>query len=171
MTVTDGAAALPATWMRYGRSTVRLVGSNAWGAKSSATVTVYQLGKGLPSYWRYVLIDKSDFYLYYINGRRVVARYPIATGTPVGAHADRHVPAVVPAASPSSVWGVIRMPLQRKVHGGFVRTQYYVHGTNDPSSIGTMASHGCVRMYNRDVLRLAAQLRKYAKRPYTVIRY
>jgi lipoprotein-anchoring transpeptidase ErfK/SrfK len=29
-----------------------------------------------------------------------------------------------------------------------------VHGTNDPSSIGIRSSHGCIRMYNRDIKRL-----------------
>jgi peptidoglycan hydrolase-like protein with peptidoglycan-binding domain len=28
---------------------------------------------------------------------------------------------------------------------------YGIHGTNKPYSIGTQASHGCIRMYNRDV--------------------
>jgi lipoprotein-anchoring transpeptidase ErfK/SrfK len=32
--------------------------------------------------------------------------------------------------------------------------QYAIHGTNNPSSIGTFASFGCIRMHNRDVLDL-----------------
>jgi lipoprotein-anchoring transpeptidase ErfK/SrfK len=32
--------------------------------------------------------------------------------------------------------------------------QYAIHGTNVPSSIGTFASFGCIRMHNRDVLDL-----------------
>lgn len=31
---------------------------------------------------------------------------------------------------------------------------YEIHGTDNPSSIGTAASHGCVRMYNEDVTKL-----------------
>ncbi|MGI6357648.1 MAG: peptidoglycan-binding protein [Bacillota bacterium] len=31
---------------------------------------------------------------------------------------------------------------------------YGIHGTNKPSSIGTAASHGCIRMHNRDVEQL-----------------
>ena len=30
-----------------------------------------------------------------------------------------------------------------------------IHGTSVPALIGTQASHGCVRMYNGDVIRLA----------------
>ncbi|MGE5559317.1 MAG: L,D-transpeptidase family protein [Bacillota bacterium] len=29
-----------------------------------------------------------------------------------------------------------------------------IHGTNKPSSIGSMASHGCIRMFNRSVIEL-----------------
>ncbi|AGB41449.1 hypothetical protein Halha_1508 [Halobacteroides halobius DSM 5150] len=29
--------------------------------------------------------------------------------------------------------------------------KYGIHGTNKPGSIGTAASHGCIRMYNKDV--------------------
>jgi hypothetical protein len=32
-----------------------------------------------------------------------------------------------------------------------VGTSYYIHGTNDPDSIGTPASHGCVRLWNRNL--------------------
>ena len=29
---------------------------------------------------------------------------------------------------------------------------YYFHGTDNPSSIGSAASHGCIRMYRDDIL-------------------
>ena len=32
-----------------------------------------------------------------------------------------------------------------------VDTLYRIHGTNDPSSIGTAASSGCIRMLNEDI--------------------
>jgi len=32
---------------------------------------------------------------------------------------------------------------------------YGIHGTNNPGSIGGYVSHGCIRMYNQDVLELA----------------
>jgi lipoprotein-anchoring transpeptidase ErfK/SrfK len=34
---------------------------------------------------------------------------------------------------------------------GLSQKGYGIHGTNNPSSIGRNASHGCVRMRNRDV--------------------
>ena len=29
--------------------------------------------------------------------------------------------------------------------------EYAIHGTNKPSSIGSFASYGCIRMYNQDI--------------------
>jgi lipoprotein-anchoring transpeptidase ErfK/SrfK len=34
------------------------------------------------------------------------------------------------------------------------RGEYAIHGTNNPSSIGTYASYGCIRMHNRDIVDL-----------------
>ena len=34
------------------------------------------------------------------------------------------------------------------------KPHYGIHGTNKPSSIGKTVSHGCVRMYNKDVIEL-----------------
>jgi lipoprotein-anchoring transpeptidase ErfK/SrfK len=30
-----------------------------------------------------------------------------------------------------------------------------IHGTNNPSSVGRSASHGCIRLYNHDITQLA----------------
>jgi murein L,D-transpeptidase YcbB/YkuD len=37
----------------------------------------------------------------------------------------------------------------------FRQPDYFIHGTNAETSIGTAASHGCVRMLNDDVIELA----------------
>ncbi len=34
-----------------------------------------------------------------------------------------------------------------------------LHGTSDPDSIGRSASHGCVRLANWDVIRLAEKIK------------
>jgi lipoprotein-anchoring transpeptidase ErfK/SrfK len=36
---------------------------------------------------------------------------------------------------------------------------YAIHGTNRPGSIGGFVSYGCIRMYNRDILRLFSLVR------------
>jgi L,D-transpeptidase ErfK/SrfK len=34
---------------------------------------------------------------------------------------------------------------------GLSKPHYGIHGTNNPPSIGTAASNGCIRMFNKDV--------------------
>lgn len=77
-----------------------------------------------------------------------VAKYPVAVGkssTP----------------SPLGEWKVVHKSLNWG--GGFGSRWlglnvpwgiYGIHGTNKPGSIGTYASHGCIRMFNRDVEKL-----------------
>lgn len=65
--------------------------------------------------------------------------------------ASRHAPklqsrAVIPGGSPANPMGAAALTL--------VGDRYAIHGTNRPSSIGTFASAGCVRMLNADVLDL-----------------
>jgi lipoprotein-anchoring transpeptidase ErfK/SrfK len=42
---------------------------------------------------------------------------------------------------------------------GLNQKGYGIHGTNDPQSIGKAASHGCIRLRNRDVEQLFAMVR------------
>jgi lipoprotein-anchoring transpeptidase ErfK/SrfK len=37
--------------------------------------------------------------------------------------------------------------------------EYAIHGTNNPGSVGRFVSHGCVRMYNRDITDLYSRVR------------
>jgi murein L,D-transpeptidase YcbB/YkuD len=45
----------------------------------------------------------------------------------------------------------------------FFAPLYYIHGTPDSASIGQAASHGCIRMRNRDVIALARLLHQHAQ--------
>jgi lipoprotein-anchoring transpeptidase ErfK/SrfK len=40
----------------------------------------------------------------------------------------------------------------------FEAPYYFIHGTNNPDSIGEAASHGCIRMEPRDAISLAHQI-------------
>ena len=42
----------------------------------------------------------------------------------------------------------------------FKAPDYYIHGTNNPSSIGSAASHGCIRMTEGDAKALARRIQK-----------
>ena len=60
------------------------------------------------------------------------------------------IPNVIPGGSPHNPMGAAAMTLS----GG----EYAIHGTNTPRSIGGFVSHGCIRMYNADVLDLYARV-------------
>ncbi len=179
MAVTPGGpfAATVAIPVARAASVISVTPSNSVGDGPAATVTVFCLG-GLPGYDTFVLVDKYDYTLYFIRSGIVVMARPVAIGmpraqTPVGTWTLGPAKRMRPS---TTSWGVLRMPLQRtvsrrvrvRVRVGrrvvrrwvrrqvLVNTSYYIHGTNDPSCIGTMASHGCVRMYNWDVLALSA---------------
>ncbi|HEY7233847.1 MAG TPA: L,D-transpeptidase family protein, partial [Gemmatimonadaceae bacterium] len=40
----------------------------------------------------------------------------------------------------------------------FRAPDYFIHGTNDPDSIGEAASHGCIRMNVSDAIHLARRI-------------
>jgi lipoprotein-anchoring transpeptidase ErfK/SrfK len=52
---------------------------------------------------------------------------------------------------PRNPVGVMWIALNKKGIG--------IHGTNDPASIGHTASHGCIRLANWDVVRLATKIK------------
>ena len=53
------------------------------------------------------------------------------------------LPPLIPGGSPHNPMGVAAMTLSG--------TDYAIHGTNEPRSIGHFVSHGCIRMFNEDV--------------------
>jgi lipoprotein-anchoring transpeptidase ErfK/SrfK len=57
-----------------------------------------------------------------------------------------NLPEVIPGGAPNNPMGEAALTMR----GG----KYAIHGTNRPSSIGGFVSHGCIRMYNRDIVAL-----------------
>ncbi|XEC93283.1 L,D-transpeptidase [Paenibacillus tarimensis] len=95
-----------------------------------------------------IIVDLSDRRLYLLDGDTVVREFPIAVGkmltqTPTGEYTI-----INKQRNPGGPFGAFWM--------GLSRPHYGIHGTNDPSSIGQAVSHGCIRMYNEDVLALQA---------------
>jgi lipoprotein-anchoring transpeptidase ErfK/SrfK len=102
--------------------------------------------EGMPQYR--IIVDLSDRTLYLLDVDRVVRQYPVGIGrmltqTPAGEYTI-----VNKQPNPGGPFGVFWM--------GLSRPHYGIHGTNDPASIGHEVSHGCIRMYNENVLQLAA---------------
>ncbi len=60
--------------------------------------------------------------------------------------AEPWLPDYIPGGSSRNPMGMRALTLT----GG----EYAIHGTNRPTSIGTAASYGCIRMYNRDIVDL-----------------
>jgi lipoprotein-anchoring transpeptidase ErfK/SrfK len=53
------------------------------------------------------------------------------------------LPDVIPGGTPQNPMGVAALTL--------AGTEYAIHGTNMPGSIGGFVSYGCIRMYNHDI--------------------
>jgi lipoprotein-anchoring transpeptidase ErfK/SrfK len=61
------------------------------------------------------------------------------------------LPDVIAGGTPQNPMGVAAMTL--------AGTEYAIHGTNTPGSIGGFVSYGCIRMYNQDITDLFERVR------------
>jgi len=113
---------------------------------------------------RVVLVSIADRRLAVIEDGNVLAYFSVAVGaaaspSPTGefeivnrvANPAYYHDGTVTAASENSPVGTRWIGLSLKGFG--------IHGTNAPRSIGRAASHGCIRLRNRDVEQLYAMLR------------
>ena len=78
----------------------------------------------------------------YRNGR-VFKSYPVAVGKPTTPTPMGTFTIINKQINPGGPFGSRWM--------GLSKPHYGIHGTNNPSSIGTAASNGCIRMYANDV--------------------
>jgi lipoprotein-anchoring transpeptidase ErfK/SrfK len=82
-----------------------------------------------------------------INGKYIEP----AWSAPASIRRDyRSLPSVVPGGSSHNPMGAAAMTLS----GG----EYAIHGTNAPGTIGGFVSHGCIRMYNEDIMDLYSRV-------------
>ncbi len=112
-----------------------------------------------------IIVVNKERRLYYVIGKNRALKYPVAVGTPENQWtgqlfvASRAVnPSWTPPWSPGrTVPGGAGNPLGvRALYLGW--TNYRIHGTNAPGSIGSAASHGCFRMLNADVSNLYSRV-------------
>jgi lipoprotein-anchoring transpeptidase ErfK/SrfK len=115
-----------------------------------------------------IVIDTGNTALYYVLGQGRAIRYAVGVGregfTWSGVQSisrkaewpDWHPPAEMVARQPylpRFMAGGPGNPLgARAIYLG--TSQYRIHGTNDPSTIGKFVSSGCIRMTNEDVIDL-----------------
>lgn len=129
----------------------------------AAEPAIAQTQTATDSATRVVLVSLADRQLAVLEDGNVIARYPIAVGasdspTPTGefrivsrvSHPTYYHPGTVIPAGKYNPLGTRWLGLSQKGYG--------IHGTNAPRSIGTAASHGCIRMRNRDVEQLFTML-------------
>jgi lipoprotein-anchoring transpeptidase ErfK/SrfK len=104
-------------------------------------------------------------------GNKVIHRYEVSVGkkahpTPQGAYAVNHIvwnPSWVP---PKETWAKGKKPAapgsdknpMKVVKIFFKEPDYYIHGTGDEDALGGAASHGCIRMSQRDAFALGRYL-------------
>lgn len=128
-----------------------------------------------------ILINKRERFLYYIEGPGRAIRFGIAVGrdgqkwsgeaiierrarwptwTPTANMRRRNpsLPVRVPGG-PQNPLGARALYLYRDGRD----TLYRIHGTNEPWSIGTAASSGCIRMLNEHVFELFGTVRNGAR--------
>ena len=137
--------------------------------KVPPAVTTDQLAQQYPTY---LTVDRGAFQLRLWKNLKLVTTYPIAVGqvgleTPAGLYHIQNM-AVDPAWSvPNSAWagdlagtvvpgGTPENPLKARWMGIFAGAG--IHGTDDLASLGSAASHGCIRMSVPDVIALYDQV-------------
>ena len=115
-----------------------------WGSvsASSETIAAHQRANVPQGKWIWIDIHQKTLTLY--EGTKVQKQYLIATGTgetpsPIGSFR-------IVSRFAGELGGFGTRFLGLNVPWG----QFGIHGTNKPSSIGSNASHGCIRMFVRD---------------------
>lgn len=101
---------------------------------------------------RRIVVSIPDRKLALVEGERVLKVYDVAVGKPTTPSPHGEFKIVSRAINP--VWKDVppgpNNPVGTRWLGLSVKG-YGIHGTNAPGSIGKAASHGCIRMRNRDV--------------------
>jgi len=121
-----------------------------------------------------IVVKTKERRLYLVVSQGQAIRYPVAVGRagkqwqgetrinakyvePAWSPPDEvkrdnpKLPDVIPGGTSANPMGARAMTLSG---GG----QYAIHGTNNPKSIGTFASYGCVRMLNDDIVDLYSRV-------------
>ena len=112
----------------------------------------------------FLVIDLSDRQVRVYEWDQLKATFPVAVGrsgweTPVGKHQIIQMvenPSWQHPFTGEVVGSGADNPLGPRWMGFWTDGKNYVglHGTPNERSVGTAASHGCIRMYNRDVVKL-----------------
>ncbi|MDR0653681.1 MAG: L,D-transpeptidase [Synergistaceae bacterium] len=143
----------------------------AWAAKIPQTYLPKQ-----NELW--IKIDKASRKLTLRRGEdEVIKSYPVAIGRGKGVKKSRTD--LITPAGVFTIWRVIQDATQlvydpkwfgepgepQKGAYGSKLVSFYnpweiaLHGTNSPKSIGNAVTHGCIRMYNKDIVELSKSIK------------
>ena len=127
--------------------------NGTYGYLPAAALTVSKTGYRID-------VDRGAHRLTLRRGCEVAGTFPVAVGkpstpTPTGRF---YLAALLKPPTPDTVYGAYAYGLSG--YSSAIRSWRWggvigLHGTNDPSSIGRSVSHGCIRMRNADISRLA----------------
>jgi lipoprotein-anchoring transpeptidase ErfK/SrfK len=112
---------------------------------------------------RVVLVSIPDRKLAVLEQGNVIATFPVAVGAAVSPSPTGEFQIVSRVANPTYYHPGTVIPTGKDNPIGtrwlgLSRKGYGIHGTNAPRSIGRAASHGCIRLRNRDMERLYPML-------------
>ncbi len=117
-----------------------------------------------------IVVDLGDLQLYLYRDGQLVKSYPVAAGqpeypTPTGSYVVTSMQMNPTWLPPDSDWAKDAKPIPPGIDNplgtrwiGTSAPGVGIHGTPDDSSIGTYASHGCIRMHIYDVEDLYARV-------------
>ncbi len=105
---------------------------------------------------RQVIVSIPDRKLALVEGGRTLKLYSVAVGAPESPSPAGEFKVITRIENPTFYKpGTVIEPGPDNPLGtrwiGLNRKSYGIHGTNMPLSIGKAASHGCIRMYQRDL--------------------
>ena len=137
------------TWLRI-LLPIRPDGAAGWVKKSHVLVRKVR---------QRIVVDLSARTLRYYRDGKLAHRFDVGIGRPETPTAEGtfYVWAQVPQASPAGPYGVFALGLS-----GFSQVikdwpgggRMAIHGTSNPGDRGQMVSHGCVRVFNDDMVNL-----------------
>jgi lipoprotein-anchoring transpeptidase ErfK/SrfK len=99
---------------------------------------------------KWIDVYTSQHQLKLFDGNRLIKTYPIAVGKMLSPSPSGTYTIINKQLHPPARFGVLWM--------GLSKPHYGIHGTNNPASIGKNVSHGCIRMFNNDVLELSSRV-------------
>lgn len=123
-----------------------IVGPQTWKRLLQEETLPESLPDVYPAQNRPVINVHVDTRILTLVYNQIIRTYPVAVGRPSLPTPPGQWTIVQKALNPGGAFGVRWMRLSIPWGG------YGIHGTNNPSSIGKAVSHGCVRMYNSNVI-------------------